>query len=166
MLETAAIFIGLAIAKKALERVGEHTGDAFVTSLHKLGDWVREKVMIRPPGRAAVEMIASAPAGDDGEKGRELGRQFLTSVLAEITADDPAATNELQQLITELKQLAPAGMVIDGHVVAGDVTGGSVAGVEAVGLSDGAKVHGSVNIGKAENTVIRGTVIRGGPQTR
>src|SRR5262249_10208193 len=103
MLETAAIFIGLAIAKKALDRVGEHTGDAFVASLHKLGDWVREKVMRRPTGKMAIEMMAAAPAGATGDKDRDTGRKMLTSVLTEITADDPEATRELQSLVAQLK---------------------------------------------------------------
>ncbi|MDT5318939.1 MAG: hypothetical protein QOD88_1461 [Mycobacterium sp.] len=164
MLETAAMFIGVAIAKKALDRVGEHTGDAFVASLHKLGQWVREKVMSRPTGQMAVEMIASAPAGEAGDGRRDDGRELLTRVLTEITDNDPAAASELQRLVTELEKLAPPDLVVKGDVVVGDVIGGSVTGVEVVGQpSRRAKVDGRVNIDTANGTTIKGSSVKFGP---
>lgn len=163
MLETAAIFIGLAIAKKALDRVGEHTGDAFVASLHKLGDWVREKVMSRPTGQVAIEMMASAPAGEAGDESRVAARKMLTSVLTEITADDPDATAELQSLVTELKQLAPPGLVYDGDIVVDNVTRGGVTGLKVEGSPPGGiKAGGRINVSTATDTTITGADIKFG----
>lgn len=164
MLETAAVFIGLAIAKKALDRVGEHTGDAFVASLHKLGDWVREKVMSRPTGQKAVEMIVSAPEGEAGDARRDAGREVLTTVLTEITANDPEAASELQSLVAELKQLAPPGLVYDGDIVVDTMTRGSVTGLEVEGSPTGEiKADGRINVGTATDTTITGAHIKFGP---
>jgi hypothetical protein len=164
MLETAAMFIGLAIAKKALDRVGEHTGDAFVASLHKLGQWVREKVVTRPTGKMAIDMIASAPSGETGDKERDTGRKLLTTVLTEITANDATVSSELQRLVTELERLAPPGLVYDGDIVVDNLKGGSVTGAEVEGTPSGrVEVGGRINVGTAENTIIRGGHIKFGP---
>jgi hypothetical protein len=164
MLETVAIFIGMAIAKKALDRVGEHTGDAFVASLHKLGDWVREKVMSRPTGQVAIEMMASAPEGEAGDERWVAGRKMLTSVLTEITANDPEATSELQSLVAELKQHAPPDVVYDGDIVVDNARGGRVTGLKVKGSpSGGIKAGGRINVGTATDTEITGADIQFGP---
>jgi hypothetical protein len=164
MLETAAIFIGLAIAKKALDRVGEHTGDAFIASLHKLGDWVRERVMSRPTGQVAIEMMSSVPEGEAGDERGIAARKMLASVLAEITANDPEATSELQSLVTELKQLAPPGLVYDGDIVVDNATRVSVTGLKAEGSpSGGIQAGGRINVGTATDTTITGADIKFGP---
>jgi hypothetical protein len=162
MLETAALFIAIAIGKKVLDHVGDDAGDAFDSTLRKLGRWVREKVASRPTGNAAIEIIAAAPAGDAGAAIRDSGRKVLTGVLEEITTADPAAATELQNLVTELEKNAPRGLVVDGHVVAKEVIGGNVTGVEASGLPGGSRVNGSVDIGRVEGGTIIGSHVQGG----
>jgi hypothetical protein len=162
MLETAALFIAMAIGKKVLDHVGDDAGDAFDASLRKLARWVREKVASRPAGNAAIEIIAGAPAGDAGVAIRDSGRKMLTGVLEEITTGDSTAASELQSLVTEVEQHAPSGLVVDNHVVVREVTGGSVTGVEAIGLPGGTRINSDLNIGTAQSTTIIGTRIEGG----
>jgi hypothetical protein len=162
MLEAAAIYIGIAIGKKLLDHVGDDAGDAFDTSLRKLGRWVREKVAVRPTGKAAIDIIAAAPAGDAGAAIRDSGRKVLTAALEEVTADDPAAASELENLVTELKSLTPRGLVIDGHVVVGEVTGGTVIGAKARGpLPSDSKVTGRVDVTRATGATIIGALSEG-----
>src|SRR5271154_3522791 len=51
MLEAAALYISIAIGKKLLDRTGDDVGDAFDSSLRKLGRWVREKLAGRPTAK-------------------------------------------------------------------------------------------------------------------
>jgi hypothetical protein len=162
MLEAAAIYISIAIGKKLLDHTGDDVGDAFDASLRKLGRWVRDKVAGRPTGKAAIDIIAAAPAGEAGAAIRDSGRKALTAALEEVAADDPTAASELEKLVTELKSLTPRGLFIDGHVVAGEVTGGMVIGAKASGpLPSDSKITGRVDVTTASGATIIGAVSEG-----
>lgn len=164
MLEAAAIYISIAIGRKLLDHAGDDAGDAFDTSLRKLGRWVQEKVAGRRTGKTAIEMIATAPAGETGAASRDNGRKVLTAVLEEVTADDPTAASELENLVTELKSLTPRGLVIDGDVDVRKVTGGMVIGAEDSGAPQSeTNITGRVKIQEAECTTIIGARRTGSP---
>lgn len=161
MLEAAVIYISIAIGKKLLDHTGDDVGDAFDSSLRKLAQWVREKVAGRPTAKAAIDIIAAAPAGEAGTAIRDSGRTVLTAALKELTADDPTAASELEKLVTELKSLTPGRLVIDGHVVAGDVTDSKVVGATASGpLQGDVKITGHVKVDTATRTTIIGTSVQ------
>lgn len=158
MLEAAAIYISIAIGRKLLDHAGDDVGDAFDASLRKLGRWVREKFAGRPTGKAAIDIIAGAPAGDAGNVIRDGGRKVLTAALEEVTADNPTAASELEKLVAELKSLTPPGLKIDGHVVAGEVTDSVVIGAEARGpLPSGTEITGRVDVTTVKGSTIIGT---------
>jgi hypothetical protein len=161
MLEAAALYISIAIGKKLLDHTGDDVGDAFDSSLRKLGRWVREKVAGRPTAKAAIGIIAAAPDGEDGAAIRDGGRTVLTAALGEVTADDPTAASELEKLVTELEGLTPRGLVIDGHVVAGHVTDGKIVGAAANGpLPGDVKITGHVKVDTATRTTIIGASVQ------
>jgi hypothetical protein len=163
MLEAAALYISIAIGKKLLDHAGDDAGNAFDASLRKLGRWVRDKVAGRPTAKVAIDMIAEAPAGDDGEATRDSGRKVLTAALEEVTAD-PTAASELEKLVAELKSLTPPGLVIDGHVVAGEVTDSVVIGAEARGpIPSGTEITGHVDVTTAKGSTIIGARSDGRP---
>jgi hypothetical protein len=157
MLEAAALYISIAIGNKLLDHAGDDVGNAFDASLRKLGRWVREKVMGRPTGKAAIGIIADAPAGEAGAAIRDSGRTMLTAALEEITVDDSSAASELEKLVAELKSLTPPGLKIDGRVVAGEVTDSVVIGAEARGpIPGGTEITGHVDV-----TTVKGSTIIG-----
>jgi hypothetical protein len=162
MLETAAIFIGIAIGKKLIDHVGDSVGDAYDAALGRIGQWVRKWVEPRPTGTAAIELIAGASEGKDGEVLRDAGRKQLTAVLTEITTADQTAADKLQKLVEDLEKVAPTGLVVDGHVVAGEVIGGTTIGAEVSGLPGGSKVKGRVDVSEVHNGIVIGSKVRGG----
>lgn len=161
MLETAAIFIGIAIGKKLIDHVGDSVGDAYDAALGRLGQWVRLWVTPEPTGAGAIEDIATAPDGEAGKLVRDMGRKHLTAVLTEITTADQTAAGELQKLVEDLEKVAPKGLVVDGHVVAGDVTGGTIIGAKARGLPGGSAVTGTVKVSKVDGGMVIGTEVTG-----
>ena len=161
MLEAAALYISIAIGKKLLDRTGDDVGDAFDSSLRKLGKWVRDKLAGRPTANAAIGIIAAAPEGKAGAAIRDSGRTVLTAALEEATADDPTAASELAELVTELEGVTPRGLVIDGHVVAGDVTDSKIVGAQANGpLQGDVTITGDVKVDTATRTTIIGASVQ------
>jgi hypothetical protein len=157
MLETAAIYIVMAIGKKLLDHAGDDAGDAFDTSLRKLARWAQAKLGNRPTGKVAIGIIAGAPAGAAGDAARDGGRQMLTAALEEVTASDSAAVGELESLVTEVTRARS--LTFAGEVSADEVTDGELTGAETIGKLDGGgdvKVTGVVKLGKGERVKIVG----------
>jgi hypothetical protein len=159
MLETAALYIVIAIGKKLLDHAGSDAGDAFDTSLGKLARWVKQKVVGNPTGDLAIAKIAEAPSGKDGEADRKNGSEFLTIALQAVTAGDPVAARELAALVAELKQVTPPELVVNGTIDVEEVMGGTFIAAMNVGESEGkTEVKGSFKAVKVTDGLIIGAL--------
>lgn len=160
MLETAAIFISMAIGKKLLDHAGDDAADAFDTSLRRLARWVRQKVTTRQTGKTAVGIIEEAPDGEAGEADRKSGRKMLTAVLAEIT-EDPVAAGQLQDLVAEAERSAPREVVstiAKGNVNVDEIIDSVVLGVLSTSAPDGSQSEGTITAEKVTRSWIVGNV--------
>jgi hypothetical protein len=156
MLETAALYIVIAIGKKLLDHAGNDAGDAFDKSLGKLAQWVKQKVAGNPTGEFAIATIAKASAGEAGEPDRKNGSNFLTIALQAATADDPVAARELEDLLAELKRDTPPELILNGTLRVKEVLGGTLIGAKIVGTPHGkATATGTIDA----DLVKEGTVI-------
>jgi hypothetical protein len=133
MLETAAVYIIIAIGKKLIDHAGEDAGDAFDKSLGKLARWVKQKFADNQTGKLAIAEIAEASAGEDGEAERKQGSKYLIAALKDATANDPKATRELEALVAEVQKVTPPELILNGTLRVKEVLGGKLIGVKTVG---------------------------------
>lgn len=132
---TLAVAAGI-IAAKALERVTENSVDAASDAAGEASrgvlDWVRRRLGTSPQ----LKQLEQAPTD-------QTRIDALTEVIDAVIVEDPAAAEELQQLVVQARS---AGVIITTNTHTGD---NQVGGVTAEG--DGAQAIGTVE-GNVQNT--------------
>jgi hypothetical protein len=139
MFEVAAVYIGLTLGKKLLDRTGDDIAGGFEKGLVRLYNWAKGKLTSRT-GERALAQVEKDPEGDDQQ-------ELLADALADAVEGDEAATAELAAMIAELDKLRPPGLVLRGSATSEELHGEQV-GVKVSGqLPAGSSVDGITETG-------------------
>jgi hypothetical protein len=138
MFELAAVYIGLALGKKLVDKAGDDVADGFEKGLVKLYNWAKGKLTSRT-GQRALARTEKDPEGDEQQ-------ELLADALADAVSGDEAASAELSAMIAELDKLRPPGLKIRGSAKSAELHGEQV-GTEASGpLPAGTSVEGVTEV--------------------